>query len=72
MENTTIKDFNYNVFRMNLLTKPLQRIAVGGVLTACAFFVSGFLELKIEVTRNSRQIRNTYGISKKASQNVKN
>jgi hypothetical protein len=29
----------------------LQRIAVGGVLTAAAFFVSGFLELKIEVNR---------------------
>merc|ERR1719278_1130990 len=36
--------------KMNLLTKPLQRIAVGGVLTAFAFFVSGFLELKIEKT----------------------
>ena len=58
-----MKDFNYNVFRMNLLTKPLQRIAVGGVLTACAFFVSGFLELKIEVTRNNSQIKNTYDTS---------
>ena len=37
-------------FRINLLTKPLQRIAVGGVLTAAAFFVSGFLELELEVS----------------------
>ena len=37
--------------RANLLTKPLQRIAVGGVLTAAAFFVSGFLELELMVSK---------------------
>jgi len=36
--------------KINFLKKPLQRIAVGGILTACSFFVSGFLELKIEKT----------------------
>merc|ERR1719361_1415388 len=36
--------------KLNFLTKPLQRIAVGGVITAAAFFVSGFLELELEKT----------------------
>jgi len=36
--------------KINFLKKPLQRIAVGGILTAFSFFVSGFLELKIEKT----------------------
>ena len=31
------------------MVKPLQRIAVGGLLTAAAFFVSGFLELELMV-----------------------
>ena len=31
--------------KFNLLKKPLQRIVTGGVLTASAFFISGFLQL---------------------------
>jgi len=33
-----------------LLVKPLQRMTVGGILTAAAFFVSGFLEIELMKT----------------------
>jgi len=36
--------------RCNLLVKPLQRMTVGGILTAGAFFISGFLELQMMKT----------------------
>jgi len=36
--------------KFNLLKKPLQRMATGGTLTACAFFISGFLELELAKT----------------------
>merc|ERR1719205_25074 len=36
--------------RFNLLKKPLQRMAVGGIITACSFFASGFLELQMQDT----------------------
>ena len=36
--------------KFNLLKKPLQRIVTGGVLTASAFFISGFLELALVKT----------------------
>jgi len=36
--------------KFNLLKKPLQRMAVGGVITACSFFASGFLELQMQPT----------------------
>jgi hypothetical protein len=35
---------------MNLLKKPLQRMATGGVLTAAAFVISGFVELELAVS----------------------
>jgi hypothetical protein len=34
-----------------LLVKPLQRIAVGGLLAASAFFVSGIVELELQVSK---------------------
>merc|ERR1711976_361237 len=46
--------FDYFVYpffaKFNLLKKPLQRMAVGGIITACSFFVSGFLELQMQDT----------------------
>jgi len=36
--------------KFNLLVKPLQRMTVGGLITACSFFVSGFLELQMMKT----------------------
>jgi len=36
--------------KCGLLVKPLQRMTVGGILTAAAFFVSGFLELEMMKT----------------------
>jgi len=36
--------------KFGLLVKPLQRMTVGGVLTAAAFFVSGFLEMEMMKT----------------------
>merc|ERR1711892_583607 len=36
--------------KCNMLVKPLQRMAVGGVITALAFFISGFLELEMMKT----------------------
>ena len=36
--------------RFNVLKKPLQRMAVGGIITACSFFASGFLELQMQDT----------------------
>ena len=36
--------------KFNLLKKPLQRMAVGGIITACSFFASGFLELQMQDT----------------------
>ena len=35
--------------KINLLTKPLQRICVGGIITAMAFYISGLLELSLMV-----------------------
>ncbi|KAG8183173.1 hypothetical protein JTE90_013692 [Oedothorax gibbosus] len=44
--------FDYAVYplfnKCNLLKKPLQRIAVGGFLSALAFVVTGLVELKLE------------------------
>lgn len=36
--------------KFNLLKKPLQRMAVGGIITALSFFASGFLELRMQET----------------------
>ena len=36
--------------RINLLKKPLQRIAIGGTLAGAAFVISGFLELATMVS----------------------
>jgi len=36
--------------KFNLLVKPLQRMTAGGILTACSFFISGFLELEMMKT----------------------
>ena len=33
--------------KLNFLKKPLQRMIIGGILTACAFFISGFLEVQL-------------------------
>ena len=43
---------NYSniIFRFGLLKKPLQRMTVGGILTAASFFISGFLELELQKT----------------------
>ena len=38
------------LFRFNILKKPLQRIVTGGMFTATAFFISGFLELELSVS----------------------
>jgi len=41
----------YPVFaKFGLLKKPLQRMTVGGILTAGSFFLSGFLELNLQPT----------------------
>ncbi|XP_035204738.1 peptide transporter family 2-like isoform X1 [Stegodyphus dumicola] len=44
--------FEYCIYplasKCNLLKKPLQRMAVGGILTAASFVIAGFLELKLE------------------------
>ena len=36
--------------KFNFLTRPLQRMTIGGILTASAFLLSGFLELELEKT----------------------
>lgn len=36
--------------KVGILKKPLQRLAMGGILAGCAFIISGFLELKLEVS----------------------
>jgi len=36
--------------KFGLLVKPLQRMTVGGMLTATSFFISGFLELEMAKT----------------------
>ena len=36
--------------KFGLLVKPLQRMTAGGILTACSFFISGFLELEMAKT----------------------
>jgi len=36
--------------KCNMLVKPLQRMSVGGILTAFSFFISGFLELEMMKT----------------------
>jgi len=36
--------------KFGLLVKPLQRMTAGGILTACSFFISGFLELEMMKT----------------------
>jgi len=36
--------------RINFLVRPLQRMCVGGLLTASAFVVSGLLELRLQPT----------------------
>jgi len=36
--------------KCNMLVKPLQRMTVGGILTACSFFISGFLEIEMMKT----------------------
>jgi len=36
--------------KINFLNKPLQRMVTGGVLTGCAYFISGFLELQLAQT----------------------
>ncbi|XP_054275603.1 peptide transporter family 1-like isoform X2 [Macrosteles quadrilineatus] len=36
--------------RCHLLTRPLQRLSVGGLLAALAFLVSAFVEMKLEAT----------------------
>lgn len=45
--------FEYGVYplfaKFGLLTRPLQRIVTGGMLAAVAFFMSGSLELILEV-----------------------
>ena len=38
--------------RLNFLRKPLQRMIIGGIWTACAFFISGFLELYLSKNSN--------------------
>ncbi|XP_023243608.1 peptide transporter family 1-like isoform X2 [Centruroides sculpturatus] len=44
--------FDYIIYpffaKFNLLTRPLQRITVGGLLAASSFFIAGFLEISIE------------------------
>jgi len=41
----------YPVFaKFGLLVKPLQRMAAGGILTAGAFFIAGFLEIEMMKT----------------------
>lgn len=41
----------YPIFaKINFLVKPLQRITTGGILTAAAFFISGFVELELAKT----------------------
>jgi solute carrier family 15 oligopeptide transporter 1 len=46
--------FDYAIYpvleKFGLLTRPLQRLAVGGLIAAAAFVVSALLEFKIEVT----------------------
>ncbi|XP_022244026.1 LOW QUALITY PROTEIN: solute carrier family 15 member 1-like [Limulus polyphemus] len=46
--------FEYIIYpvtaKCNFLTRPLQRIAVGGLLTASSFVIAGFLQLRIEST----------------------
>ncbi|XP_042901702.1 solute carrier family 15 member 1 isoform X2 [Parasteatoda tepidariorum] len=46
--------FDYVVYpvlgKCRLLTKPLQRITIGGLLAAVSFVVAGFLELGVEST----------------------
>ena len=36
--------------KCNMLVKPLQRMTVGGILTALSFFISGFLEIEMMKT----------------------
>jgi hypothetical protein len=38
------------VCRFGLLKKPLQRMSVGGLLTASSFFISGILEYEMMKT----------------------
>ncbi|XP_076311823.1 solute carrier family 15 member 1-like isoform X2 [Tachypleus tridentatus] len=46
--------FEYIIYpvtaKCNFLTRPLQRIAIGGLLTASSFVIAGFLQLRIENT----------------------
>jgi len=46
--------FDYAIYpffaKYGLLKKPLQRMSVGGILTAAAFVISGFLELQMMKT----------------------
>src|SRR3989442_1616979 len=37
--------------KAGLLTRPLQKMATGGVLAAVAFIISGVLELQLQVGR---------------------
>ena len=41
-----------NDLRINFLSKPLHRIIAGGILASIAFFVSGILELQLQVTHD--------------------
>lgn len=38
------------LMKCNLLTRPLQKMSAGGLLTAGAFIISGLLELKLQVS----------------------
>ena len=43
--------------RFHFLVKPLQRMCVGGFLTAAAFAISGFLELQLQVESEKKKKR---------------
>ena len=51
-----IKQYFSNIPRFNILKRPLQRMVTGGVFMAIAFFISGILELFIDVSRKIKLI----------------
>ena len=50
LKGDAINNYSNIIFRFGLLKKPLQRMTVGGILTAASFFISGFLELELQKT----------------------
>jgi len=55
-------------YRVGFLVRPLQRMCVGGLLTASAFVVSGILELNLQVKFKyncRRKIKEKYCFLKK-------